>query len=304
MTERYHGFDALRATALLLGVVLHSAGDYRIPWREGWSITATTIIYVIHIFRMPVFFLMAGFFGRMLLERRGPDAFIWNRLRRILLPLVVAWLLIDPHLGDRFRLGHLWFLYQLLLFYAAALLLRRLNFKLPNLWPLWPIPFAVAMYLSGSRTGIPMPDTSLIPEPLPFIGYGSFFLAGWLLQGPIRYWQWPLAAALPLSIATAFGYYYDIDRAVLCLVFSLSAWLWVAGLTGAAMALFNRPRPAWRYVADASYWIYLVHVPLVFWLVPKVVALQWPWPVQWLSVIAIALPPLFASYHWLGRRVL
>ncbi|MDE0126011.1 MAG: hypothetical protein OXN97_15690 [Bryobacterales bacterium] len=23
----------------------------------------------------------------------------------------------------------------------------------------------------------------------------------------------------------------------------------------------NRPSPRWRYMADASYWIYIVHVP-------------------------------------------
>ena len=35
--------------------------------------------YVLHIFRMTVFFVLAGFFARMLLERRGVGGFIANR---------------------------------------------------------------------------------------------------------------------------------------------------------------------------------------------------------------------------------
>ena len=33
------------------------------------------LVQVIHIFRMPVFFVMAGFFGAMLFERRGAGSF-------------------------------------------------------------------------------------------------------------------------------------------------------------------------------------------------------------------------------------
>ncbi len=91
-TDRLHALDAVRAYALLLGVVLHSiAGflqDFPIAaWVDTPSTTAAVIYYVIHIFRMSAFFLMAGFFARMVVERRGMKAFVKDRAKRIAIPL-------------------------------------------------------------------------------------------------------------------------------------------------------------------------------------------------------------------------
>jgi hypothetical protein len=167
--ERLHSFDAIRAAALLLGVVLH-AGESFIPDNRAWAIVddstsslASVMVYVIHIFRIPAFFLLAGFFGRMALQRRGPADFIRDRAKRILLPLLLGWCLLYPLIvcawiwgaqrsgggflrggarepasqvtfaafatGDVFRdgvqLAHLWFLYYLLMCYAAVLTVRQ-----------------------------------------------------------------------------------------------------------------------------------------------------------------------------------
>jgi fucose 4-O-acetylase-like acetyltransferase len=89
--------DAVRAIALLLGIVLH-AGESFMPKNPMWAITddSTSVVpaiaaYVIHVFRMSLFFLMAGFFGRMALQRKGLAGFVRDRLERILVPLVVGW---------------------------------------------------------------------------------------------------------------------------------------------------------------------------------------------------------------------
>lgn len=68
---RDHSLDALRAAMMLLGVVLHSAASYtvnaeRTPWPYQDAQTTVgfdLLVFTIHIFRMPVFFLVAGFFG-------------------------------------------------------------------------------------------------------------------------------------------------------------------------------------------------------------------------------------------------
>jgi glucans biosynthesis protein C len=89
--DRLHALDAVRAYALLLGVVLHGAaaflGGFPIPlWLDEPSDGAAVIYYVIHMFRMSAFFLIAGFFARMLLERRGVKAFVRDRAKRVALP--------------------------------------------------------------------------------------------------------------------------------------------------------------------------------------------------------------------------
>ncbi|HEV7632768.1 MAG TPA: acyltransferase family protein, partial [Steroidobacteraceae bacterium] len=74
--DRLHALDALRAFALLAGIALHATMPF-LQGVPGWvtteapSETLAAVWYIIHMFRMPVFFLIAGFFGRMLLERRG-----------------------------------------------------------------------------------------------------------------------------------------------------------------------------------------------------------------------------------------
>ena len=52
--------------------------------------------YVVHIFRMATFFLVAGFFARLLFQRLGSGGFIKNRLRRIALPLLAFFPVVMP----------------------------------------------------------------------------------------------------------------------------------------------------------------------------------------------------------------
>jgi peptidoglycan/LPS O-acetylase OafA/YrhL len=47
---------------------------------------------------------------------------------------------------------------------------------------------------------------------------------------------------------------------------ALSIWLFVYGLIGLFLRYAGRPSRVMRYIADASYWCYLVHLPLIAWL--------------------------------------
>ena len=76
---RYHGLDGLRALAMLLGIVLHATLPYfaRIagiesmwPADDDQSLALLVLFDFIHLWRMPVFFLLAGFFAHLVLERR------------------------------------------------------------------------------------------------------------------------------------------------------------------------------------------------------------------------------------------
>ncbi len=101
---RYHDMDALRATAMILGIALHGALSFvPFPWgvqdseqHEAFG----TFFFVIHGFRMPVFFVMSGFFTAMIWRRRGLGSILKQRFLRVFLPCMVGIWTIGP-LQDR-----------------------------------------------------------------------------------------------------------------------------------------------------------------------------------------------------------
>lgn len=172
--DRFHALDATRASALLLGVVFHAAWSF-VPGPAGAPVVDESahplfgwFFFTSHTFRMQVFFLIAGFFARMLYQRRGFAGFVRHRLARIALPFVVGWVIFCPlvialwtwggnvsggnipelplptlfHLmyaqgllfvpesrGGMFNLVHLWFLYYLIWILFLAVGVRTLLVK-------------------------------------------------------------------------------------------------------------------------------------------------------------------------------
>ena len=81
---------------MLLGIYLHAAVAYANiggwPWKDETRTSAYDLsIALIHFFRMPVFYVMAGFFAALLIDRKGLEAFIRNRASRVVLPFVAGW---------------------------------------------------------------------------------------------------------------------------------------------------------------------------------------------------------------------
>ena len=150
---------------MMLGLVLHSALTYNVVNHgEAWSlkdpestnIVTDSIVFLIHFFRMPIFFLVAGFFGSMLFYERKPIKMIKNRISRIAYPFIVFLFILWPTIIFTFGYTktafsginkpiekateslstvsdflptttfHLWFLYYLLLITIVSFLLALL----------------------------------------------------------------------------------------------------------------------------------------------------------------------------------
>lgn len=99
-SSRRHDLDALRAFAMLLGIALHAALSFAGgPWMVQDSRTSGVfhlLIGAVHGFRMPLFFLLSGFFTAMLWRRRGLRAVVAHRFRRVFLPLMLGSVTILP----------------------------------------------------------------------------------------------------------------------------------------------------------------------------------------------------------------
>lgn len=100
MTDRRSDLDALRGVAMLLGIVLHaSISFFGLPWSIHEQKTNAILAIVgvwIHGFRMPLFFILSGFFTQLVFEQRGLKKLVRQRFERIFIPLVLATLCIVP----------------------------------------------------------------------------------------------------------------------------------------------------------------------------------------------------------------
>ncbi|MEX2131619.1 MAG: acyltransferase family protein, partial [Pseudohongiellaceae bacterium] len=97
--ERLHALDAVRSFALFLGIVLHATMSFflPIPALDNSPSTALGVtFFVIHIFRMSLFYVIAGFFAHLVFHRKGLAVFAQERARRIALPMVIGWLILSP----------------------------------------------------------------------------------------------------------------------------------------------------------------------------------------------------------------
>ena len=103
--NRYHDLDALRAFAMLLGIVIHGLLSF-----VGWPVWPVQDVnqselygipvMFIHGFRMSLFFFVSGFFTMMMWEKRGSAGLLVHRFKRIVLPFFVLGLLIFPMLNN------------------------------------------------------------------------------------------------------------------------------------------------------------------------------------------------------------
>ncbi|MCL4817709.1 MAG: acyltransferase family protein [Vicinamibacteria bacterium] len=249
--DRIHALDHLRALAMLAGVLFHAALAYspllapvwppadRQTW---WGVDA--LIWLPHLVRMPLFFLIAGYFTASLLERRGMGGLARQRARRILLPFLVAWPLVDGSLalatewaasavtqsspmlrlirdwlalpdppGLPPRTGHLWFLYYLLLFGVVLWAVRALGWGggLARLMARGPQAVAgllpLVLWPGFMATGSPHPaPESLLPEAWALAVFGPFYALGLGLHGRLD-WLTPLRPWLKPAAALCLGLY-------------------------------------------------------------------------------------------------
>ena len=88
-TNRLYSLDAMRGILMLLGVYFHLAFHYHPGNSTGGHWVFWLFTLWVHFFRMPAFFLIAGFFGALLFYRRGSKEMIVNRFKRIFLPLII-----------------------------------------------------------------------------------------------------------------------------------------------------------------------------------------------------------------------
>lgn len=153
---REHFWDTLRALLMLLGIPYHVALSYMVgrQWivKSGEGVTGfIELARFISLFRMPAFFLIAGYFAAMLLARRAPGTWLEGRFRRLAIPFLTSIIVLVPVMNwfceisnlpfaqavsswidnssksGGYWVRHLWFIVVLLYFCCAVALLAAVK---------------------------------------------------------------------------------------------------------------------------------------------------------------------------------
>ncbi len=361
--DRIHYMDNLRALAMLAGVVFHAALAYSPLMHPVWpladsesALAVDAVAWFLHMFRMPLFFLVAGFFAALLVARRGIAGLFRNRCARVLLPLLLflppvlaslhwltaravatavrpspalAWLrvYVAEHGALPWMPGwaHLWFLFYLMLFtvlvwVSSTLDLRRIGMRIAALPPvalpaLFPLLLAPA--LAGTTLPWPAPEF-LLPSLWALAFFGMYFAFGFQMfhNDAMLDRLHPLMHALLLGAIAAYAVLFlltggfatptptlmPLQRALhvvleACAGCWMTLWCLLAG-----KRWLDGKNAMMRWLADASYWVYLVHLPLLFAIQYRLLDLSAHWMPKFAFSTAATLALSFASYQLLVRH--
>jgi glucans biosynthesis protein C len=358
---RFHYMDNLRALAMLAGVFFHAGLAYSVLLHSFWptadvgrSVGVDIVAWFSHLFRMPLFFLVAGFFAALLVAKRGIGGMLRNRFARVLLPfilfwpiiyLVMGWLISNaannmenlPPLLQMVKkwlampnrpaatptLMHLWFLPYLICFCVlvwAAITLEA-NRLLRWFKPLRPsvliglTPLLLVGPLASVAAPFPAPE-SFFPQWWALLFFGFYFTIGYelfhhqsmidelepfallmLVAGLVAYavFSWLMQHQNPLQPKPVLHVLQAILEAYAGLWLTLSCLLY-------GRRWLNFSNRLLRYIADASYWVYIVHLPVLFAIQYRLLDVAAGWQVKFIISALSTIAICFVSYHLLVRR--
>ena len=232
---------------------------------------------------------------------------------------LLRWLRQAGDLSIPLGTGHLWFIYYLLLLCLLLWVLRSLLPLSAKAWlralPLWAWVLALPLWLAPALASVSAPHPApegLLPQFWALSMYGAYFAFGFLLRSRLaelaqaRWWAALLGAG---GVACAFflamldtlkaeaGWPLGLASA------AASVWLTLA-LLGIAQRGLQGASAVMRHLAGAAYWIYLVHLPLLFALQFAWMDQPWSWAIKLPLAVAATLGLSLLSYSLIGARLL
>ncbi len=369
-TPRIHSLDALRAIAMILGVFLHASIAYKVIAQPVWphdpdyqSIGYDYLYFYIHSFRMEIFYLIAGLFGRLLWLRIGLKKFVIHRIKRVWVPFIVCIVLLVPititpfiyyrefsvtqiHSWSLFLtstkqsfsswngMAHLWFLYYLMMMYFIMMIIltfrenekikkikERIDYlflstikKPQNIWVFIVMNFGVLLTFDSLLVDA---YTGVFPQWNRVLYYGLFFGYGWLLHKQIDFLYFYkertklyliFGVLLSFIVFTFSGITrFTLPDVILKLLISIQTWLLVLGFLGLFLLVFSKENKPLRFISDSSYWLYLIHMPIVAWMQMFLIGSVVPpelrfWLINTVTIgFALITYRYFVRYTFIGR---
>ena len=241
---------------------------------------------------------------------------------------------------------HLWFLYILCWLYIGILLVRRAVYALdrekisarladgivrytrtsPFKSLLLAVPIATAFLLQPAWVwwfGIPTPGYTLIPPAVPLLIYAYIFGLGWILHRQRELleqlggsWLTQLLTGLGAALVCLAMAGPEVSVAVIddmqtkliyAALYGIAMISLMLGFIGLGIRFFAHASPVVRYLSDASYWMYIAHLPVVMALQTWLMAYELHWIVKFsiatltTCVVLLLMYRFWVRSTWVGQ---
>jgi glucan biosynthesis protein C len=346
-TGRVHFMDSLRGVLMALGVAIHAAMAY--DTGRHWVVSDPSghpafgiVVTVIHLYRMPLFFLVSGYFTCLLYGKYSTSQFLRGRALRIVVPFFATLLTANTLLILVFEASHLrtvtiahwigplWFLAYLFIYLGAFALAMRWGdaLKFPaaaverwcNTNLRWPV--MVAVFMAAFMTVrfvvrlFNLWDTVWLGfiDASDFLEYAVYFAAGLLayrsraLFDTLTHGDLAIAAATLATLLAFVGHqHFGWPHLGVGLVYHLlhkTAVLFGAVIIMATFRKFcDADSPQTRFLSEASYTIFLLHGPFLVGFATLLLPVALPALIKFLLLIAFTLVCTLAFHAWVIARV-
>ena len=334
-TERRHDIDWLRVIAIGLLLIYHIAIIFQ-PWAmfvgfmRGPELLESLWVPMtaLNVWRIPLLFYVSGMGVYFALRKRNWKQLLGERSKRILLPFVFGILAITPlhmfifqayyklPLSYYPHAGHLWFLGNI---FAYVLLLSPLFFYLKKKehgrfkkalsafmsHPFGPLALSVFFVLEVVLLRPQLFEVYAETWHGFFIGLLAFFFGFLFMYSGKAFWQtllkwrW-LYAALAIGLYGVRFLVFDLRAPGYLMAIESNGWIFA--LFGFAYRYLNRPSALLRYLSEAAYPVYIIHMFVLYAGAYLILPLPIPVFLKFISIVAFTGIFCYLIYELIIRR--
>lgn len=341
--SRIYFLDNIKVFLTVLVVFHHAAqpygpgGSWFIPAESSGFIDFIILgifLAVNSSFFMGLFFMIAAYFVPSSLERKGTARFMKDRLVKFGIPILIFMIVVFPIMNyllnnqPEITFGHLWFLELLLIFSAvyAVCWIKKPASKTKRPFPgtATIVAFTGVMALITFVVAIWSPLDHWVPfylfEPFHITQYGMLFAAGiiayregWIDAIPesaAKLWSGIAVLMVPLLLVI----FAATNTSGVSGGFTITSLIWCTWVAFTCVSIciallalfkkrFNSQGPFAKDLANYSYTVYLIHLPIVVFFQYLLIETAIDPLIKFVIVGTTSVMVAFGTSHYVMRRL-
>ena len=334
--DRRYDIDWIRVVVLGLLIFYHAWCSFMpfakliyMPQNKDFLFNMGIPMSLINIWRIPILFMISGMGIFFAMQRRSWKEMLKDRNKRIGIPMVFGFLFVGPlviffsllyykeELVWYPNLNHLWFLFNILIYFYLLLPIftfiknRPDNFIKKTLQSILSYRFGIYLF------AIPFLLEVLVVDPQDYPSYANSlhgwvlglicFITGYVFVSLKDYFWNSLNRVKGISLVIAFSLY--MFRFLFMELWAPNTFIafesfnWMIAILGYSAKYLNQPSKRLRYLSSAVYPIYIIHMPIQYFFCLYILPLPISAPIKFFLLVLCVFGVSFTIYESMIKRV-